>query len=176
LIKKIFYVPWDIVDSSIEVLFTQFQTFYAINKSEYFPAKEALAKYWKGDEWNYFTLAQRQKHVAYLEMLEEAYNQLHEIDKYLDVVRNANQQLVDCIYDEMFDSCDFNKEEIFKITDEVKHFKIKFHFSEFNHLIIDEKKVSKVWCEDILNLERALLDKDTEIATSILKYRLLLAA
>jgi hypothetical protein len=173
---NVFFVPWWTGGSIVETSFAQFKIFYEIYKDKFYPTKEVLKHYWKGPEWDEFSPSQRKNHIFYLDWLEQSYNLINDVYKYITVTRDANRALVDAIQDEMFDGCDMSltQKDPNNIFEGMKSFNIKYHFSEYGHLIIDSKKPTKKKNGDWLKLEMACDEKDAEVAKQLIDIRELL--
>lgn len=171
------YVPWDIGEFSVESLFEQFQTYYEMNKKKFEPGdvEVEMTKKWFEVESLGLDAKQRKQYTNYLTILHMAYISIYEIYKYITVTRDANKQLIDAIYKEMFDKVQFRDLGGRKgfAVENIQHFQLKYHYSEFHHLIIDEKKPTKKGADlkDMMILEGSTIEQDNQIAKKIIDLR-----
>lgn len=159
-----------LINGSIETLFAQFIFFYEKYHRRFHPIKEVMAPYWKGDIWDAMSKQQRQQYINRLNDMESAYTIINETYTYLTVTRQANLELLESILSEMFEECNFTS-DISDVVSTIKHFKLKWHFSEFNHLIIDEKKICKNNCLDCLKIQNNIETIDSIVAQKIINIR-----
>jgi len=170
-----YYVPWDIGEFAVENLFMQFKTYYEMNKKKFIPVEAEMTRKWFEIESLGFDAKQRKQYINHLVTVQMAYTAINEIYKYLTITREANKQLIDAIYHEMFEGItfrDLGNRKGFAIEN-VQHFKLKYHYSEFHHLIIDEKKPTAKGgdLKDMMILEGSALEQDNQIAKQIIDLR-----
>jgi len=170
--NRLFSSEW-LMMGSIETLFAQFRMFYEKYHANFHPVKEVMAPYWKGKIWDEFeTAKEREAYIAQLEDTEAGYTLINEIYQYIMNTRQANHELAESILDQMFEKCDLRCSPKY-LDKNLNVFKLKWHFSEFNHLIIDEKTPSKNM-KDFRMLAQMfgeIEQKDSEIANKIINLR-----
>lgn len=169
------YVPWDIGEFAVENLFEQFKTYYEMNKKKFVPVEAEMTRKWFEIESLGLDAKQRKIYTNHLVTVQMAYTAINEIYKYLMVTREANKQLIDSLYHEIFDDVKFRDlggKKGFAVEN-IKHYKLKYHYSEFHHLIIDEKKLAKNGdLKDMMILEGSTITQDNEIAKQIIDLRI----
>lgn len=172
------YVPWDVTDTSVDLLFASFVHFFENYKDKFFPVDDALQPYY--DEMNRWQGKQSKDWLKHIKERKTVYEDAYKIYKYITVVRIANMQLLDALTEEMFQDFKFNFVDIpgelhlqeIKDNGKDKRFNLEFHFSDFHHVIIDKKTLTNNPRDlSIHNLEQAMYEKDSELAKRIIEIR-----
>jgi hypothetical protein len=164
------YVPWDIVNSSIDILFLQFKEYYEKHSGRY--SEEHIQLYYK-DKYTPKKIADERAKEC---------KEIRNIFLYITLSRHLNKMNFEHIQEEMFKDSKhrwtpyFEKEENKKLYEfayiiEPKTFTVKWKFIEAGLAEVTYKETKKKKDMSIYNFERALYNLDNEYAKKIIDYR-----
>jgi len=164
------FVPWDITDSSIEIIFLQFKEYYENHNDRY---SEEHIKLYYNDKFVPKKIADERA---------KACREIRDIFLYITLSRHLNKMKLEHIQNEMFKDSKhrwipyFEKEEDKKLYEfdyivEPKTFTVKWKFIEAGLAVVTYKETKKKKDWSIYKYEDAIFKKDSEYAKKIIDYR-----
>ncbi len=166
------YCPWDVYDSSVEILFAQFRDFYESHYDSHFSKEwlETLKKDYKTyEKWGWDKKSVKPFKDMY-KRDKKALKQLSDIYKYITVSRKQNQQIFEDILSTMFEEAKDPKNTWEEILGKPRNLIIRYSFNKEGLAIVKETKAEK-HNMSFFNFEVALNKKDIEFAKKILDLR-----
>ena len=166
-------IPWDMSESVIDIIFSQYREFYEKfsiqTDNERFGCTEInnyVKDYNKVKQSNIFSKKEIESYYNSIQTLKKDFNSLKEIHKYISINRVLNQTKFDSLLEEKFNGY------LIDSSKEVKKDNLKINWV-FTPDGLAKTKITVVSSKNssLFNFEKALRDKDTEFAKKILDLR-----
>lgn len=123
--------PWDITDSSIDIIFENFRLFYNEYKHRFYPINDAMKYYFVDDGCSWHPDTYLNNIFEHANIRKQAYIKINMIGEYVNSIRKENYEIYEYIQHEMFkDSIEELKKGSWKGNIKSKRFFIRYKILE----------------------------------------------